>query len=50
MMNSTDEKVKKPNVTVADVRRLLENIYGIKGVEVKELNAYVDRNYLISDG
>jgi hypothetical protein len=50
MLSPNAEQVKKPNVTVEDAKRLLADLYGIKCTGVEELNAYVDRNYLIRDG
>jgi hypothetical protein len=49
-MEPIDDQAKKPNVTVEDVGYLLENLYGIQCTDAKELNGYVDRNYLVSDG
>jgi hypothetical protein len=43
------EQATKPNVTLADVRRLLRDLFGIDGADVEELNAYIDRSYLIKD-
>lgn len=39
----------KPKVTVADVEKLAERLYGIVVKEIKELLAYDDRNYLIQE-
>uniref|UniRef100_U5EXQ9 Hydroxylysine kinase n=1 Tax=Corethrella appendiculata TaxID=1370023 RepID=U5EXQ9_9DIPT len=39
--------VIKPSVTEDEVRKLLERLYGIVVLEMCELNAYDDRNYLI---
>lgn len=39
----------KPKVTVADVEKLVERLYGIVVIDIKELRAYDDRNYLIQE-
>ena len=38
----------KPKVTLTQAARLVERLYGIKVKEIKELNSYDDRNYLIT--
>lgn len=37
----------KPKVTAADVEKLAERLYGIVAKDIKEMQAYDDRNYLI---
>lgn len=37
----------KPKVTMADVEKMVERLYGIVVKDIKELQAYDDRNYLI---
>lgn len=39
----------KPKVTVADVEKLAERLYGIVVKDIKEMLAYDDRNYLIQE-
>jgi hydroxylysine kinase len=38
----------KPRTTNEDVTRLLLKLYGIVAREISEINAYDDKNYLIS--
>lgn len=37
----------RPNVTVEDARKFAERLYGIVASEIKELDSYDDRNFLI---
>lgn len=39
----------KPQITIDDVEKLAQRLYGIIVNDIKELNSYDDRNYFINE-